>query len=208
MVHLHIIQPRNYHRDGPCRRWTTTAASLRAYANIAAMASENALGPEPILKTGTECTYCPARHACPALKAATDVVCDEVQRAIPLDLPDSAAGNELSRLKRAETLLDARMSGLEAQVMAALNRGEHVPKWAIGWSEGRERWNKPHAEVAALGSLLGVAVEKPTLITPAQARKAGLPAEVVAQYSERPRGERKLIPDDGSKAREVFGGGK
>ena len=204
-VHLHIVQPRNYHRDGPIRTWTTTAAALRTMWNLMAAAAEEALGPNPKARTGPECKYCPARHACPAIQTAALSVLDTVGAALPLDLPGAAAGAELRRLRYAGELLAARVSGLEAQVEDALRRGEQVAHWALEPSAGREAWTKPNAEILALGELYGLPISKTVPLTPKQARDKGLPAEVVKMYSARPPGPMKLVPDDGSAARRAFG---
>ena len=74
---------------------------------------------------------------------------------------------------------------------------------------GREVWNKPTAEVLALGELMGFNLAKPAaVITPNQAVKLGLDEKIVKTYAIRPKGEMKLAQDDGSLARKIFGGNK
>ena len=54
--------------------------------------------------------------------------------------------------------------------------------------------------------MLGVDLARPIEpITPAQAVKAGLPAEMLTALAETPRGGAALVRDDGSRARTVFG---
>lgn len=70
---------------------------------------------------------------------------------------------------------------------------------------GRERWIKPEPEVIAMGELMGVKLGVTKLVTPKQAIKAGMPEAVIKSFTETPRGELKLVPDDGTKARKIFG---
>jgi hypothetical protein len=106
-------------------------------------------------------------------------------------------------------LLDARVSGIEAQAVAAVKRGALVPFWMMESVPGRLAWNKPEAEVFALGDMLGLDLRKaPEAITPTQAKAAAkaakVPGEVFDAFTARPTGAAKLVPDDGSKARLTF----
>lgn len=206
-AHMHVIQPREYSRGGPVRTWSTPAAMLRGWWNKMRAAAEEALGPNPRTRTGPECKYCPARHACPTLQASALSTLDSVGSAAPLDLQTPGAADELRRLRYAADQLNARITGLEAQVLDALKRGEQVPHWRLEYGSGREAWTRPPEEVLALGALFGVPVSKTVPITPKQARDRGLPAEVVASYATRPPGAAKLVPDDGTEARRVFSQG-
>lgn len=79
--------------------------------------------------------------------------------------------------------------------MGLIRAGRDVPMWKGSYSNGRERWKLPAGQVAMLGEMWGVDLRKPEdVITPAQARKAGLDDEVVAGFAERPTGALKLVP--------------
>jgi hypothetical protein len=201
IVDMTIVQPRNYHRDGPVRTWAATVPELRAMWQQMVEACALALQPDAPLRVGTECKHCPARHACATLQGFALDVCDTVGKAMPLELPTEAAARELLALQRAAKLLEARMSGLEAQVSDACRRGVPVPHFHLEPSVGRETWSVPPEQVKALGELMGVNVTKDALVTPAQARKAGL---IVDGFTMRPNGAVKLVPD-GNKAAKIFG---
>lgn len=201
-----IVQPRSFHRDGPVREWRFNGADIRAHINILSNAAHEALGPNPKARVGPECRDCRARHACPTLQRAAQGACDVAGAAEPFDLPPAALGLELRQLRRAQTLLEARLSGLEEQAQARIKSGAQVPGWRVEHGAGRERWKQPAAEVIAVGQMLGVSLAKPVeAITPKQAAKAGLLPDVVAAMSETPRGGAALVEDDGSRARAVFG---
>lgn len=204
-VVLTVVQPRNYHPVGPVRRWTETLTKLHPYfAQLTETAAE-ATGPNAATRTGPQCTDCRARHVCDALHYAADNVADVAGGAVSLELPPAALGLELKMLQRAQELLAARVTGLEAQATALLRSGQVVPFFSLGSSPGREQWTRPPAEVVALGELMGVALAKSvTAVTPKQARDAGMDAAIVAGYSTRPPGALKLIPIDNAQMKRIF----
>ena len=204
-VHMTIVQPRHYGADGPVRTWVVKAVDLRGHFNKLIGSWEKALLPDPPTVTGPECRDCSARHACPTLQSAGYNAVDLTGINVPFDLPADAIGLELKVMKQAQALLDARISGLEDEVLGRIKRGTAIPGWATKQGEGREKWAKPIDEVVALGELMGIDISKPSAITPKQAIKKGLPAELVATFSETPTGEIKLVPMDSTLTRRIFG---
>lgn len=201
-----IVQPRAYHGEGPVREWRTTLLDLRALINISSNSAHEAFGPNPRARTGPECRDCRARHACPALQKGVYAGLDEARRVTPMIMPPAALGLERKMIDEAITLLEARRSGLDAQIEALLKAGKPVPGWRVEHGYGREAWVKPASEVIAVGAMLGVPLAKKTeAITPRQAREAGLDPAIVAQLSTRPRAAATLVEDDGTKWRRVFG---
>lgn len=204
-VVINVIQPRNFHPLGPVRRWATTLADLQRKFAVLMYAAQDALGPSPQTVPGDECRDCRGRHACEALQFAADEAMDISKSSVAVELPPVALGIELRMLQRAAKMLDARITGLEAEAFAQLRKGAAVPFFQIGQGDGRENWTKTVPEILTLGMLMGVDLKKPdTPITPAQARKAGLPANLVTAYSERPKGALKLLPLDDTTAKKVF----
>lgn len=202
-----IVQPRSYHPSGPVRTWAISSAELKQYARTLRVAAEEAMDNNPSTTPGPECDYCTARHACVALQSASLGVVERSYSTADFDLPPGALGTELRLLRRGRDLLDARISGLEAEAMAAIRGGVRVPFWTIEHTGGREEWTKDAEEVASMGDLMGVSLRKPLgLITPAQARKSGLSEVIVAAYSARKSGAAKLVPITTSAARAAFGG--
>lgn len=201
-----IVQPRAPHREGPVRAWKTTLLDLRALINISSTAAHEALGPNPRARTGPECRDCRARHACPQLQAAGLAGMDEAKHVVPLKLAPKEAALELAFAREAIELLSARASGLEAQLEAAIKRGEAVPGWRIEHGPGRTQWQRPAAEVIAMGEALGLKLAKPAEpVTPLQAKEAGLDPAIVAAMSRHVPGAAKLVKDDGTLGRRLFG---
>lgn len=211
VVEMTVIQPRAFHRDGHVRRWRVAASDLRAYINQLAAAASAALGSDPqAVPTPDGCANCLGRHACGALQRAAYVAADQGGHYGSLELSPHALGLELRNLKKAQGLLEARVTGIEAQAVAALKSGTLVPFWAMESVPGRLAWTKPAGEVFALGEMLGLKLQKePEPITPTQAKAvakgAKITGEIFDAYSSRPPGAAKLVADDGSKARLTFG---
>lgn len=206
-IELTVVQPRNYHRDGPVRSWRVPVLHLRAQFNILLASAREATRPEPRLAVGPHCKYCPARHACETLQRASLEACDTAGAAIPFDLTPAQIGGELRRLKYAQALLEARVDGLEVEALTKIRAGQPVPHFAAVQGKGRERWKAgAGAEVIEIAGLLGIDIAKPREpITPKQAIKAGIDATVISAYSEIPAGEVKLVAVDTSTTRKLFG---
>ena len=204
-VYIRIAQPRAFHRDGAVREWKVKGSELRGYFNILHNNAQTALSHEAEAHTGDHCRYCNARHACPAaLKAGLDMY--EVASApLPVELSTEAMATQLSVLKRAKKQLEYLESGFEEQIKGKIRSGVMVPGWGLAQGLGREKWSKPVSEVISLGEMLGVDLSKPQeAITPTQAKKLGVDAEIIRQYADKPHTGLKLVAVDNAKARKVF----
>lgn len=198
-VEFLIVQPRSYHRDGPVRRWRVHATELRALINILANAADGALQPLPMCKVNAGCNRCGGRHQCETLRQAGLNALDWSLDATPHGLPFVAAEDELRRLQRARDIIDARLTGLEGEVMHGMRNGQASRHFAIEASTGRKVWNEASTGIVRnMATLYGVNIVKEQLITPTQAEKV-LPVALIAQHSFRPQGAAKLVPIEASR---------
>jgi hypothetical protein len=203
-----ICQPRAYHRDGPWRMWTFTASDIRADINHSSNSAHEALGDNPAQRVGPECRDCRARGACDTLRRAVGHDLDSVRGLQATDLTPDALAVQLRQLYGARDRVNALVVALEEQVYSLERGGTAVPGWRTQHSAGRERWTVPPDRVADLQALLGLPKPLTRLeaVTPAQARKAGVPDAVVAALSERPPGGVSIVADEScAEARRVFG---
>ena len=187
-LELSIIQPRCY-MAAPVRTWRINGAELRGYINNLVAATERDDGGAV---TGEHCRYCPGRLECQAFARAVgnalEVACTQPAN----DLPVPAKAVQLVMLRRAAALIKAAEAGLETHLLALAQMGADVPGFAVKHSSGRQHWTLPDADVVAVGSLLGLELGKVTAITPAQAGKAGMPVEMIEQYTQRAAGAASL----------------
>lgn len=182
-----IVQPRSYHPDGPVRSWRVRGDEIRAMINVAHGAAVEALKDEPRTKVGDHCVLCPARVECRTLQKATLQILDLAGMAEPVNLGPHELGRELNFLDHGLELLEARRTGLAAQAEALLRSGQSIPYYGLAPGQARLSWNIPSEEVAALCDAFGIDVRKPlAVITPTQAKAAGLAEETAKAYCSRP----------------------
>lgn len=203
---VRIVQPRNYEPGGPVRVWRPTEqelldgwAQLKAAAHQCMLKDRNAT-------VGEQCEHCPGRRACVPLQEAAMSLVDLASRpAAVSELADYQAGKELAWVTQAAALLEARRSGLEAQVIAAYRRGDRSTGWVLQRTAGRRVWEAHEDVVKGLGMMFGVEVTKPPkLVTPNQAIKAGLPESTVMPLTKQQTGSEKLVQETKSTARRAF----
>lgn len=204
-IDMRIYQPRSFHEDGPVKRVTIGGARFLELQAMLAAAAHEAAQPDAPMRTGAHCEHCPARHACPALRKVGGLAVDMSLRGVPSELSAVNAGLALRTIRTARERLEDLETGLEAQIMAAIRKGEPATGWTLEQGYGREKWTQPVADVLALGAALGHDLAKPQeAITPAQARKKGIDEAVISAYSEKPKGEMKLRPLDEKSIRKAF----
>ncbi len=201
-----IIQPRNFSPEGPVRTWTCMASDLRPLRNLIKAALAAARSDNAQCVVGPACRDCSARAYCGTLQRAAMSAIEEAGRVTPLELPPGALGLELRMLERAGMLIKARAAGLREVAMETIRSGTLVPGFSTETGKGRERWKVPMPQIIALEKITGKQLTEPKAITPKQAIKLGVPAELVAAFSETPSGETRLVEDDGSLTRRIFGG--
>jgi hypothetical protein len=204
-VHARVVQPRAYHRDGDIREWSFKLSDIRPHINILHDNAALALSPGAPIRSGIiQCRYCAARHECPAAREAGIGMFEITQRALSERLSAGAIGTLYALILRAKKQLDYLESGIEEEIKSRIKAGENIPGCLVEEGFGREAWTAPVAEIMQLGELMGVNLKKEEVITPAQAKKAGLDPAIVATYSNRPNRGFKVVIDNNQKARRVF----
>ncbi|AFC22389.1 exonuclease [Vibrio phage CP-T1] len=208
-VRLNVYQPRAYHPEGPSRDWSFVASDLRPLRNRILDAVAHIRNGDSTCTPGPWCykNTCRGRHACESLQRSIYNHMDYQSDAIPSELTNDNISTEYLMLKHLESLLNARLSGIEEQAIALIRSGKPVAGLTVEQGYGRETWKKdvPTDEIILMGELLGQDLRKPVeLDTPAQCRKKGIDESVIKQYSFTPKTTLKLVKDDGSKARQVF----
>jgi hypothetical protein len=203
-VEMTIVQPRSYRSEGQVRTWRIKLGDLRAYFNIAHGFEHEAMKPDAPTRTGPQCADCKARFKCKAIQASAYQAAEMSRDGVPFDLPNDAAARELQVLQDASKRLEARITGLEAELFSRLRAGQRVAGYELTNVQSRERWSVAIQDVIDLAESFGVSVAKPGVVTPNQARTAGLDPSIVAAISHRPQGELKLTRVDIKKLQRIF----
>lgn len=206
-VTMKIVQPRGFHRDGPIREWTDTAANLRGYFNTLVAAFNDAYA-DPKCNSGPHCKTCSGRYGCETLQRTAMSALDYSGEVFDGSLSGDNLALELRILKRASDAIKNRLTGLEAQATSQLRNGQQVPGYQLLQGYGQTRWKRDInvEEVIMMGDLMGEDLRKPAqLVTPKQVIKKGVDESVINLYSETPMTSLKLVDDDKSAlARQTF----
>lgn len=201
-VYLHVIQPRDYTAK-PIRTHHFTPIEQNDFCAQVSMALKLAASPKPVAVPGSHCNRCPGRGQCAAVRDWSMV---EEHAGSDAQLTPEAVAAELHLARRQAELAAARVKGLEDEAAHVLRSGGLVPGWSMQSKPGREQWTG-ESEVLSLAAGFGLldTVSERRLITPNQAIKAGLPAELVRMHTTRPQGEAKLVPTGDTLAARIFG---
>lgn len=210
-ITLTIHQPRCYHRGTVHRSWSIMASELEPYRELMRERFAVAMTDDaPCIAADPEiCEHCPGRHACEAATAAGYSAVKHSYSSVPLIMSPAAQGLELRILKRAASQLKARISGLEEQVLRGLRQPGGVPGWDVEFGAGRIVWDDAKAAadtIISTAAAVGVSISKPGIMTPTQAKKAGLMPELVDAFTKKQSGAAELVECDATLASRVFGG--
>lgn len=209
-VMLMIVQPRSYSGEGPIREWNTTASEIiRICHEVIYPQVMLAMGPNPPTRTGRHCADCTARALCKTYQQTTESLVDFSGTAEIHDLNEQTVGQELRLLKEAIKRLEGRYTGLYEHASNLARTGGRIHHWGMDSADGKRRWmaNTTVDQISSMGDLLGIETRKPVALkTPTQVIAAGIDESIVMQYAERPRGAKRLVPDDTFKLRKIFKG--
>lgn len=204
-VHAGIVQPRVFHREGHVRWHRSPLTDYRAMWNRLRYAAELAMGDEPPAQPGEHCEHCPGRHSCQALHRRVANMSVHFDYAAPLELDDNAVGYELRWLRQLSEMVQARITGLEADVEARLRAQHAIPFFRLDKKPGREVWTISSEAAIALASLFGADIAKPPeCLTPNQTRKLGVPDEMVSANAKRQTTTLKLTEVSEKEVRRIF----
>jgi hypothetical protein len=195
-----IYQPRPFHGNGTMREWIIDNAAIQNFYHQINARFESL--PNTVT-TGPHCYKCDRAAACPAARQAALAAVDVTLHTYHENLTDLQISYELDLLERAGDALKVRTDALKS---LATSKGG-VPGWALKQSQGNRKWIEgTDAEtIAMLGGVDVAKLQKSSLITPAQAEKAGLDKTIAAAFTERASTGFKLVRADTDKdAKKLF----
>lgn len=204
-VRFRVIQPLDFKTE-KIKTWSMRASDLRSYFNILKLNASLATCSSPDLTSGPQCKYCLARYACPVAWQAGM----ELFESFGAFEPETLSPDEIARKHEIVTLalerLKAIETGLNEQLIGLIRSGISIPNYRVEDGVGREDWTAPMDEVFKMAQMLGVDLSKKSIVTPNQARGLGLDANIVKMYSGRKQAGFKLVRDDCTLAKQIFGG--
>lgn len=203
-VVLCIVQPRNFHGGDSVQTWRYGASDLRGWRNQFANNAGEAFSENAVCRSGAHCKNCPARIGCEAAETAGVQLYEAARPPMPENPTPSQLGRRLTLLHRAIEQLKALYKGAAAEAEARSRSGTPIPGWQLEPKFGRQTWKNTSEEIIKIGRAFQLDLSKPDVKTPAEAKKAGLPEEVVKSLSTVPNRGVALTPITSNQVKKAF----
>jgi Protein of unknown function (DUF2800) len=163
---LTILQPLSTDEDAEMASATpVTQAELDAFIELYRAACEESQGPNPRLKKGNHCRFCPALPGCPEhTKALLDLAQFTLPTRSAFGSMTTSKEDYLRLLSEGLALVDAikdLKTALHDQAKLALESGDDVPGYALSKGRTVRDW---HDERTAFNALLGLGLDRSDLI--------------------------------------------
>jgi hypothetical protein len=205
-VRFTIIQPRAFHPDGPVRSVTVPLSQVYPYIEELRQAAHKAMGETAPAVAGPQCDNCSARVICGVAHRAGMRALEVSGEPVVHSLTPEAVDYEMLRIEEAARMLQARLTGLQAQAAHMIRNGRNLPHYAMQSKAGKLDWIDDDAmrSAIAMGDLYGKDLRKPQVaITPTQAA-AVIPKELLETYARRSKGAAKLVKFDSKSVSAAF----
>lgn len=189
-ITMRVHQPRPHHHAGKLREWTISHAQLMEFA---AQIEATLSNPSDMLVTGIEwCAKCYANPTCPAARKARYNAIDAISTAFDDTLSDEVLSHELDVLRIADATIKMQRDALEELITHKIKGGAIVPNYGLDQQFAHTRW-KTGIAPEALSLVTGIDCTKPGAITPAEAKRRGVPEAVIKSLTDRPVTGIKLV---------------
>lgn len=180
-LEMHIYQPRPYHPEGIARVWRIEAQAVAQWHQwlyqVACEARDNPRG-----TPGDQCRDCPAAAGCQALAACSYSMAERMAETRMIDHTANQLAAEIKFIERAEKIVSARKKALEAEAIARLKAGKHLPGLALDTKQTNRKWKVSEDK---LELMLGKGIYDQVLKTPAEMEREGASKTVIALLTER-----------------------
>lgn len=197
-----IYQPRPFHPQGPMRDWVISNIELDELEKQLVAVLNN---PSATVCSGSQCYRCKSLSQCPAAQIATMNAVDVANMAFDSEMDDDKLSWMLDNLKRASEVIKQSYEAYQDLALHRLKDGHRVRTYSIQPALGNTTWNED-VTPELLEALCDVDCTAKKLITPAQAKKLGVPEEIIEKCTHRPDNGFKLVHIDENKlATKYFG---
>lgn len=197
-----IFQPRAFHPQGNVREWKLLYTDMLDYYKRLVNVLEH---PSPTVSSGSQCYKCKCLSQCPAAQISLMNAIDVSQMAFDSEIDNDKLSWMLNNLKRAQEILKQSYEAYQDLALHRLKDGKHLKGYSIQTALGNTTWeNTVNAEF--IKTMCGVDITVSKLMTPAQAKKAGVPEDLLNSCTYRPDNGFKLVSIDENKlAKKLFG---
>lgn len=167
-------------------------------------AAAMALAPDAKTISGPHCSGCRFKATCSSCIDSGAALFEISNEPFPVNMSAESIALLYRIVKNGCDRMKDLQTGLVEEVKARIRSGESLPGLSVDETAGRLAWNRPVSEVCSLGDLMGVELRKDGAITPTQAIAAGMDAELINGYADRPKTGFKLNDAPDEKARKIF----
>jgi len=207
-IHFKIHQPRPYHEQGKIRSWVITHDELIGlHGEITNRLTALVSGDKTLSTTLKSCKYCEGAAECPALnrsfyKSVHTVMQDWEDK----ELTNDELSDLLATYENIKSLVDIKGKSLQNLAIARLQKGQVINGYAYEQKFGDRKW-RDDVDPSLIQMMTGIDIIKPTVLSPAQAEKAGVHKSIIAGMVTKPSKGLDLVKSNNlEKARKIFGG--
>lgn len=136
-IELVIVQPRCFHASGPIRSWETTPGRLIDFVADLVDDAKATEDPNVALVPGDHCRWCPAKSACPALKAKSLALAEQTFSPVAPYVPAKLA-ETLNMLPMMETWI----KGVREFAYREAEQGRLPPGWKLVDKRATRKWKE------------------------------------------------------------------
>lgn len=182
-ISMRILQPRPHHPDGPYRKVEITYDKLMEYeAKIKEQVKKYLLS-DGVLSTGKHCAYCPAVNSCSAINSTFYNAIDEVRNDVKVDeLSDKELSMMIDMYERVKDIFKIRADSLKDLAIERIKQGRIIDGYSIEPAFGHRKWIN-NFEPSTFKLMTGIDIVRPSVLSPAQVEKLGLPKEIVNSFT-------------------------
>lgn len=197
-----IYQPRPLHPEGPVREWIINSKEFNALRTELFATLQN---PSKNVVSGEHCYRCERLSQCPAAQIATMNAIDVSETAFNRSITNKNLSWMLDNLKRSEEMLKQAKQAYEDLALHRLKAGEKIKGFSIENSFGQNKWSSVVDE-NLIKAFSGIDITVKKLMTPHQAKQAGVSEDVIKCFTERPNNGFKIVKiDENKRAEKLFG---
>lgn len=178
-IHLTIVQPRAFHKDGIIRTWTINVFMLEKYRALLKRYADEAMKPNAPLNAGEHCKFCKARATCETLSQSVINMAQYVKSQPRFE----SMGQELKFLKKCNKMINDRIDVLTYEIISRLQKGNTIKEYELQQGMSRRKWSIPIETIVKLGEENNINLT--TVVTPAEAERLGLPRSILDDITTR-----------------------
>lgn len=194
-VTMSIIQPRGYHHQGPIRSWTITEAELIGYEHQLIERMKAVHDPNRKCQSGLHCQHCKRLAFCETAKAAGMNAIDVIHAALPdTDTPEQVA-MLMDTFTHAQKTIKHLLTAMNARGESMILNGQPIPGYGYEPGTGHAKFIDEN-KAKETAQTMGVSLIEEKTITPAEAKRRGLPKAIVDQQTYTPSTAPRLVKRD------------